>query len=89
MLKEPRKLELLCRTNSFLFTGKQIHMQDRELDKTRTCKNSHITETKSRSFCIKMNFSPAADIDFSRAVTFISEADKFSSVFDSNDIVLP
>lgn len=56
--------------------------------RTHTCRNSHITETKPRSFCIKMNFSPAADRDLSRAVMFINEADKFSSVFASDKTVL-
>lgn len=48
-----------------------------------------MTETKSRSSCIKMNFSLAAESEFSRAVIFKSEADKFSSVLAKVDMVLP
>lgn len=38
---------------------------------------------------MKMNFSPAADKDFSSAVIFNNDADKFSSVAIIEDMVLP
>lgn len=54
-----------------------------------TCRNEHITETKSRRFCIKMYFSPAAAKEFSKVVTFDNEEDKFSSVLDKDATVRP